>query len=52
MSKISEEIKKLQEEIKALQTNPMLAAQGEYKKKILQLIKLRRQQIREGKKNK
>jgi cell fate (sporulation/competence/biofilm development) regulator YmcA (YheA/YmcA/DUF963 family) len=47
--KTNEKIKKLQEEIKAMQTDPLL--KNHYGEKVRELMKLRRQQIREGKKS-
>jgi hypothetical protein len=47
MKTTSERIKELREEIKAMQIDPLLR-EG-YKEKVQELIRLRRQKIREGK---
>jgi hypothetical protein len=49
MSQITEQIEKLKLEIKAMQDNPSLR-DGTYGKKIKELMKLRRQQTRKGRK--
>jgi hypothetical protein len=46
---ISEKIKVLQEEIKAMQSDPLL--KSGYGDKVRELMKLRRQQTRKGKKD-
>jgi len=48
MSNLIEQIEKLQLEIKAMQADPLLKDQ--YGKKVRELIRLRRSQIRLGKK--
>jgi hypothetical protein len=49
MATLSKKIKTLQEEIKAMQSNPLL--KDRYGDKVRELMKLRRQQIRKGKKS-
>jgi hypothetical protein len=48
MKTTSEKIKIIKEEIKAMQANPLL--KSKYGEKVRELMKLRRQQIREGRK--